>query len=213
MWPRCQRRAWRARLSSTQRTDLVDEAALLGEGDERVGPEQATLGVLPAHQRLDARTIVRAEVDDRLVVQAQLAALAGAAQVGSTSSRSTAASCISAAKPRTGSCPSAWPLYIARSALRRAVGPVDRRANAMPTLAAMTTSCAVDRDGSRSAARIRRATWLGLARRVEVLEQDGELVAAEPGRGVRGPEAAPEPLGHGDQQPSPAAWPRLSFTS
>ena len=44
------------------------------------------------------------------------------------------------------------------------------------------------------------------------LDQHRELVATEPGDRVAGPRRRAEPLGHGDQQRSPAGWPKLSLT-
>ena len=43
--------------------------------------DEATDGVLPAHQRLEADDPVGGQVDQRLVVEAQLAALDGASEV------------------------------------------------------------------------------------------------------------------------------------
>jgi hypothetical protein len=46
-----------------------------------------------------------------------------------------------------------------------------------------------------------------------VLDEDGELVAAEAGHGVAGPHTGAEPLGDWMSRRSPAAWPRLSLPS
>ena len=53
--------------------DLLDEAALLGERDDPVGPEQALGRVAPAQQGLEPRQVPVGEVEDRLVAQLQLA--------------------------------------------------------------------------------------------------------------------------------------------
>ena len=52
--------------------DLLDEAAALGQPDERLGGEYASLRMVPANQRLgtDEPTILQA--DDRLIVEGQL---------------------------------------------------------------------------------------------------------------------------------------------
>ena len=76
-----QRRAWRQACSSTHAAERDDHPALLGDRDELRGREQPALGVLPAHQRLEAADRAVAEADDRLVDDAQLVALERAAQV------------------------------------------------------------------------------------------------------------------------------------
>ena len=55
--------------------DRLDQAAVLGDRDELGRVEQAALGVLPAHQRLEAADLAGAKVDHRLVVERQLVAL------------------------------------------------------------------------------------------------------------------------------------------
>ncbi len=52
-----------------------DQSGLLGERDELARAEQAALGMLPAHERLEARVAAEVEVDDRLVVQDQFLVL------------------------------------------------------------------------------------------------------------------------------------------
>ena len=48
----------------------------------------------------------------------------------------------------------------------------------------------------------------------DVVEQDGELVAAERARAVSvARRTPPQPLGHRDQEASPASWPEVSLTS
>ena len=54
---------------------------LLGQADERERRHQTALGVLPADERLEPDDPVGPEVDDRLVVGAQLVALEGAPEV------------------------------------------------------------------------------------------------------------------------------------
>ena len=64
-----------------ERVDADDRAVCLGEADEAVGRDLAALGVRPAHQRLDADDAALAQGDDRLVGDAQVAALERHAQV------------------------------------------------------------------------------------------------------------------------------------
>ena len=61
--------------------EVGDRAGALGERDELVGLQQPVLGVLPAHERLDARHAVALERDLRLVVQDELVALDRAPQL------------------------------------------------------------------------------------------------------------------------------------
>ena len=55
--------------------ELDDLAGFLGRGDERARHYQAVVRVVPAHQRLDAEQFALGEVDDRLVLEEELAAL------------------------------------------------------------------------------------------------------------------------------------------
>jgi hypothetical protein len=52
--------------------DQRDQAVLVGVGDERVRAEQARLGVVPAHERLDSAHVARDELVHRLVVEDEL---------------------------------------------------------------------------------------------------------------------------------------------
>ena len=54
---------------------VAHETALLGRGEERVGPEEAARGVSPANQRLGAAHDTRPEVDLWLVVDDELGPL------------------------------------------------------------------------------------------------------------------------------------------
>ena len=50
-----------------------DEPGLLGQRDELGRRDEAALGVMPAQQRLEAADLVAREVDERLVVELELA--------------------------------------------------------------------------------------------------------------------------------------------
>lgn len=52
--------------------DRLDQAGLFGDADETPRHQQALLGMLPTHQRLDTAHPAAHQVDDRLVVQAEL---------------------------------------------------------------------------------------------------------------------------------------------
>ena len=60
----------------------LDQAGLLGDGDELGGGDEPALGVLPAHQGLNAEHGGASETHDGLVVDAQFTALKGATQIG-----------------------------------------------------------------------------------------------------------------------------------
>jgi hypothetical protein len=55
----------------------MDAPGPFGQWDELAGPEQPALGVLPAHQPLDAADLPRGQVGLGLVVQHQLVAFQG----------------------------------------------------------------------------------------------------------------------------------------
>jgi len=69
-----------AGLAQHPAADRVDEARLLGQGDELVGAHQAALRALPADERLKAHQAGVGQAHDGLVVHDELVALHGAAQ-------------------------------------------------------------------------------------------------------------------------------------
>ena len=82
----------------------------------------------------------------------------------------------------------------------------------MPTLAPMATSrsAKLQRVDERVEYALRDPA--GLVGRVEVVDEDRELVAAQAGDRVEISQAGREAVGHGDQEASPTRWPRLSLT-
>ena len=64
------------------RRERVDQAGLFGEVDETVRHHAPVLRVVPAHQRLDTRHDVGRQVDDRLVVEAELVLVEPLPQLG-----------------------------------------------------------------------------------------------------------------------------------
>ena len=58
-----------------ERRQRVHQAGVLGEADEIVRQQPAELGMIPPHQRFDRTHGVGAEVNDRLVVEDELAAV------------------------------------------------------------------------------------------------------------------------------------------
>ncbi len=63
-------------------TDFPDRAMLFGHGQELVGQQQSVCRVMPAQQRLVAGDGARADVDDRLIVQLDLAVFDGLRHFG-----------------------------------------------------------------------------------------------------------------------------------
>ena len=63
------------------RAEAHDEIRLLGDGDEVVRAHQAALGMLPAHQRLEAGQLLGRQVDDRLIEDLDLVLRQRLAQV------------------------------------------------------------------------------------------------------------------------------------
>ena len=61
--------------------DRDDQPGLLGDRDELIGRHQSALGVSPAQQRLEPDHALVAQLDQWLVVQLELVALDGVAQV------------------------------------------------------------------------------------------------------------------------------------
>jgi hypothetical protein len=60
--------------------ERVDEAGAFGQGDELSRPEQAVVGMLPAHQRLRAQDPAGPQIRLGLVVEDQLVAFQGPPQ-------------------------------------------------------------------------------------------------------------------------------------
>ena len=75
------------RVAQDRRPDLVDQPGLLGHRQELVGRQQAALGVQPAGQRLEAGDVAGRQLDDRLEVRDDLAALEAATQLGRRAQR------------------------------------------------------------------------------------------------------------------------------
>ena len=161
------------------------------------GADEPALGMLPAQQRLRADAARVGERHDRLEEQAELAALERAVQrvLGRVRAPARAcASCRRTPRPVRGRAP--W----RGTSRRRRRGAAPRGArhrtspSAMPTLAPTNISVPRTTIGRMTVARSRsrdldRLVARGVGR--EVLAEDRELVAAEPGHGVAGTDHAP----------------------
>ena len=185
--------------------DRLDQAAVLGDRDEVAGVEQAALGVAPAHQRLEAGDLAAAQGDQRLVVELELVALERLAQL--------ALDLEPAQRPRPHL--GVEELAAGASAL---LGPVHRR------VGVADQQVGVDRLAGRRAghgdADAGADEVLDPAHRVglgegggdavgdrhrlvlvgEAVDEDAELVAAEAGDDVAGPQVGAQPRRHRPQQ-------------
>ena len=74
--------SWRQASRTTQRAEVDDQPALLGQRHEVARRHEADARPLPAHERLDAVDRAAGHADDGLVVEHELLALHGAPQGG-----------------------------------------------------------------------------------------------------------------------------------
>ena len=93
----CQPAQRLASLADHPAPDRSIEPDLLGEADELERRHQPERGVLPADERLRAERLARPRVDDRLVVEPELAALDRAREIVSSRMRFSSASFIAPA--------------------------------------------------------------------------------------------------------------------
>ena len=98
--------------------DRLDQAAVLGDRDEVGRVEQAALGVLPAHQRLEPMISPVREGDHRLVVEVELVAFERVAQLALDLEPAQRPARISASKSCSAPGPRSLARYIAASASR-----------------------------------------------------------------------------------------------
>ena len=180
--------------------DGHDGAALLGEGDEVLGHPPLHAGRVPANERLEAGHGAVGEAHDGLVLEAQLLPLDGLAQRALE-------------RPAFRDAPSqGWAEHL-DPRLARGLGPVHRgvrlaQQHVRGGLVAAERDADADADADLVSPRS-TGSAIGLhhpARHVlrlvevgEVLEQHRELVATQPGDGVRAPHAAAQAVRDGEQ--------------
>ena len=199
----------RTRLPGGRRSRAPSDRAARSGRSPRPGGMNASggtsprVGMLPADQRLEADDPVRPEVDDRLVVDAQLVALECPPEVvleveplAATGRSSTGRTARTARPDRPW--PGPWRSRPRARARRASTRPGSPRA--MPIEALMNQSRPLERERGPELGRddLRDPPRLVLVR--DVVEDDPELVAAEPGDGVAGSQARREPLADRDQQ-------------
>ena len=194
--PTCRQASW-----STQLPTLGDEPGLLGERDEVLREQVAELRMLPAHQRLDAGHGAGAEGDDRLVVEHQLALLERAAQgaleleamahigrhLRGVGLEAALAGALGGVHGGVGVAE-----HLAHALARRGGGDADAGGD--------EHLVAAQHEGLRHGAGEPLDQGLLFLGSGGILDQDGELVAAEPGDGVGGTGAGAEALGGQHQQ-------------
>ena len=182
--------------------DRHDQAGVLGDRDERVGRHDTQLGVVPAQQRLEADDAVGRQRHDRLVVQLELVGHQRMDQVG--------------LQPQPldrggahGRLVHHGPALAGRlGAVHRDVGVTQQRRRRGFGIS----------HGDPDAGRDRHELGLDLDRHLEclqdptghlfrlveraaaLLDEDGELVGAQPGHGVALPHGVQQPAGDLAQQ-------------
>ena len=178
--------------------DRKDLAGLLGELEELAGEvEQVALG-LPAEERLDPDRRSVVEVDDGLEVELQLVPALGAAEErGELAARGGRVEQLLAEGDHLAATRGLRGIHrdvgVPEQVLaRRAVGTAQRVADAR----AHDRRGVVELDRLDDPLEEAVADQRDVARTVDVLEQDRELVAAEPARGVARPDDRPDAVGN-----------------
>ena len=174
--------------------------------DEVAGRQQAPLGVLPAHERLDADEPPGRQVDHRLVVDAQLAAVEGAAQrvLDVEAVDRAGRACALSNSSQRARPPVLGPVHrgvgVADAAVSGSASASSGRA--MPMLTPTKHLGVVDderaaRPPRRPARRWRTAScWLDGSSHSTTNSSPPKRATVSPGRSAIG-----EPVGDGDQQP------------
>ncbi len=191
----------RARLLEHPAADLAHEARLLGQFEERGGPQQTQRRMVPANERLDAHELAVAHVHLRLIVQDELVALD---RLGAGRPRSSSRSRDRLVHVWAVETVDVEPVVLGR--VHRRVGVLDElvlgaavvRVRGDAHARAHVQLVAVDVEAA--AQRLEDA----LGQHADVVpvghpRDHGELVAALPGHGVLVTQEVAKPLGHGLQ--------------
>ena len=178
------------------------------------GRQQAVLGVLPAHERLDAASRAGRDLGLGLEVQHELAARDArrAARRAARGGRGCGRRAPRGRRDARVRLRLAW--YIATSARwsSSTASSACSGKSAMPMLASTCTRMPSSTNGS-SSARAGAPAMLAAASSPVAREHDGELVAAEARERVVGAQAWPPAAGRSAQDRSPAWWPSVSLSS
>ena len=184
--------------------DRLDQPAVLGGGDELAGRDHPALRVVPAQQRLDGDGGAAGDLEDRLVVQLELAAGQRPAQAGGERQLAGGAGVLAGGEADRSAA-------VALGLVERGVGALEQ----VRHVVAVGGEQSRRRCWPRSRTRGLRSSNGALERRqhvvgdaagrragvaVEVGEQEHELVAAVAGEQVGGAAAAGEARGDLAQQ-------------
>ena len=201
----CQSRAWRQARLLHPAADRLDQPAVLGDRDELAGVEQAALGVVPAHQRLDAGDLAGAEAIDRLVVQLELVALERVAQLA------LGLEAAHGAGPHLGVEELAAGAAALLGPVHRGVGVADQQLGVDGSRVGGPGDGDADAGGDEVVGAAHRVGLgegggdaIGDRDRLvlvgEAVDEDAELVAAEAGDDVAGPQVGAQPRRDRPQQ-------------
>ena len=171
-------------------------------GTNSIGGTRPALGVLPADQRLEADQRAVVEVDHRLVVHAQLAALDGAVQ-RVAGAQVVDRAVVLARVEQLGAVAAEvlGPVHRGVGVAQQRLGRVGRAARQRDADAGGHEHLAFhERDRSRDRLGQPFGHQLGGLLAGDVVAQDGELVAAEAGDDVGRAHGRAQPVGHRDQQ-------------
>ena len=152
---------------------------------------------VPSHQRLCGHDLAGLQVEDRLVVGHQLRrAPRPARSLLRVSRRPTAWPSMPTSKKAVSFLPRSFTRYMARSARRRSSSASSASADmAMPMLAVTTRSEPSRWNGESKRPRIALRRAQGVVEAENALEQDGELVAAQPRHRVGRARGVADPAG------------------
>ena len=182
--------------------ELDDVTRFLGQLDELPRHQHAALGVPPARERLAAEQRARAERDDRLVLEEELAVGQRAADVG-LEAQALAQRLLHVRLEHDVAILAGGfgvvhrDVGVAQQILGCALGRRERHAHADADLDVGLP------DHERHAERFDQLGGgpLDIRQPVDAFEQDGELVARQPRHGIGGAHGADQPLRHRLQQP------------
>ena len=191
-----------AGLAQHPRTQRTDQPAGLGGRDEGTGRDQPALGMVPADQGLDTGEAPGRELELRLVVQHELAPLQSLAQLA----LEPAARLRLLVHGRLEQAKAVAALRL--GAIKGEVGVLEQYVRVWPVLREQGDADAggdmhlvaieLERGGERAQDLGRQGRGVGGLRELGLHQR--ELVAAEPGQGVAGPDRARDPAGHRAQQ-------------
>ncbi len=198
----CHARACRHASSRTQPPMGMIRPVSSARGMNSDGSSKPALRVLPPDQRLDGNGLAAVEADDGLVVEDELAVVDRPLQLGRPFEpladrrlQGGLVNLVTVLAPGFGRVHG----HVRRlHQLGRVLGPA--LAVGDPDAGVDVHRTVLDHEGRPQVGQDPFRHLAGIVRVLGLLEQDGELVPAEPGRGVTCPQRAHQAPGHGDQQ-------------